>query len=382
MILLSIIGGVMILLAFLYAGILLGALSGLALPARVTSLHDLNEPFVSVIIPVRNEEERIIQCLESLVSQDYQPDKFEVLISDDFSDDRTLKLVENFIQDHPALQCIIVTGDPGKHESFGKKSAIARAIEKASGTLIITTDGDTLHDPRWISSLARYYCETGAKMILGPVIFADENRVFQKLQTLEFLGVMGLTAGFANLGHPVMCNGANLCYEKEVFHEVGGFDGIERYASGDDQFLLSKIKQKYGGHSIRFLDDRNAIVTTLPEKEFGSFVQQRLRWISKSRGYRDLIVLFVGAVSYLFQAMIFTGFCLGFLSPRYLYLAVSLLCFKILLDFPLVFSMARFFNKRHLWPWYIPAQLFQIIYVTISGPIAFLVPVRWKGRRV
>ncbi|MFH1936043.1 MAG: glycosyltransferase family 2 protein, partial [Bacteroidota bacterium] len=206
--------------------------------------------------------------------------------------------------------------------------------------------------------------------------------LFQKLQTLEFLGVMGLTAGFANLGHPVMCNGANLGYEKEAFRQVGGFDGTERYASGDDQFLLWKIHQKYSGRSIRYLDVRQAIVTTPPQSDVKSFFQQRLRWISKSRGYRDRVVLFIGMVSYLFQAMILTGFFLGFLSPLYIYLAVSLLGFKFLVDFPLVFSMARFFRKQHLWPWYILAQLFQVIYVTIVGPMAFLIPVRWKGRRV
>ena len=379
---LAIIGGVMILLAFLYAIILLGALSGMSLPASLPSGPGLPDPFVSVIIPVRNEEERIIECLESLISQDYLSDKIEVLITDDFSEDRTLEAVNSFFQNHPQMQCIIVKGEPGKREGVGKKSALTRAVEKASGTLIITTDADTRHDPGWISSMVRCYRETGVKMILGPVMFAGENHLFQKLQTLEFLGVMGLTAGFANLGHPVMCNGANLCYEKEAFREVGKFEGNERYASGDDQFLLWKIKRKYGGRSIRFLYDRDAIVTTSPEQDPGSFFRQRLRWISKSRGYRDWEVLFIGAVSYLYQAMIFAGFFLGFLSPLYLYLAVSLLCFKILIDFPLVFSMARFFRKQKLWPWYIPAQLFQVIYVAISGPMAFLIPVKWKGRRV
>ncbi len=382
MIWLAIIGGLMLLLALLYAIILLVALSGLSLSVRAKSQPVLNEPFVSVIIPVRNEGDRIIQCLESLILQDYPHGKFEVLISDDFSEERTLDVVNEFIQSHSHLTWIIVKGDPGQITTSGKKGAILRAIEIASGTLILTTDADTQHDPRWISSMALGYCETGAKMILGPVMFLDTKRVFGKLQTLEFLGVMGLTAGFTEIGRPIMCNGANLCYKKEAFYEVGGFSGNEQFASGDDQFLLWKIKQRFGGDSIRFLDDRDAIVTTLPEQGLQSFFRQRFRWISKSRGYHDSMVLAVGAVNYLFQAMIFAGFLLGFLSPLYLYMAVSLLCFKVLVDFPLVFFMARFFGKQHLWIWYIPAQLFQVIYVTISGPMAFLVPVHWKGRRV
>ncbi|TSA30551.1 MAG: glycosyltransferase [Bacteroidetes bacterium] len=382
MMLLAVIGVVMMLLGILYTVILLTALSGLSIPVKETLPLSVTEPFVSVIIPVRNEKHQIGSCLQSLIQQDYPSHRFELIISDDFSDDRTEEQVTRFFQEKSFKNWRIQTGDSGKHPEFGKKKAIERAIDIALGTLILTTDADTTHHPGWISSMIKCHLETGAKMILGPVMLAGESNPFQKMQTLEFLGVMGLTAGFANLGHPLMCNGANLCYEKEVFHEVGGFQGNEQYISGDDQFLLWKVKQRFGGKSIRFPADPDAIVTTPPAADIRSFLRQRLRWISKSRGYRDKLVLLTGAVTYLFQAIIVTGFFLGFLSPLYLYLGVSLFCFKVLADFPLVFSMARFFGKQRLWPWYLPAQLFQVVYVTLSGPLAFLVQSSWKGRKV
>jgi cellulose synthase/poly-beta-1,6-N-acetylglucosamine synthase-like glycosyltransferase len=341
-----------------------------------------NDSFVSVIVPVRNEEDRIVECLESLIAQDYPHTTFEVLISDDFSEDRTMEVVGSFIKNHPQFSWRYVKGDPEKGSESGKKMALARAINLASGSLILTTDADTQRGSSWISAMVKSYNETGAKMILGPVIFSETSRAFGKMQTLEFLGIMGLTAGFASLGRPIMCNGANLCYEKRAFLEVGGFTGNEQFTSGDDQFLLWKMKQAFGGDSIHFLDDRDAIVTTLPEHGLQSFLRQRFRWVSKSRGYRDSIVLLVGAVSYFFQAMILVCFFLGFLSPLYLFFAASLLCFKFLVDIPLIVAMARFFGKQHLLGWYIPAQLFQILYITISGPMALLVSVRWKGRRV
>lgn len=382
MITLVVIGFLMTVLAFLYAMILLMALSGLSLPGRSLSQPVQKNHVVSVVIPVRNEEHQIVRCLESILLQDYDKEGFEVLISDDFSEDKTLDRIHGFIRHHPQLSCNVLTGEETPASGGGKKRAIERAIASASGTLILTTDADTRHTSRWISSMVSAYNETGTKMVLGPVMYSDEHTGFQKIQTLEFLGVMGLTAGFASLGRPVMCNGANLLYEKEAFLEVGGFGGNEAFVSGDDQFLLWKIKSKFGGRSIHFHDDPDAIVTTFPEHGLGSFLQQRLRWISKSRGYRDLTVLSVGAVSYLFQAMILAGFLLIFLSPIYLYLALSLLSFKLLVDFPLVYSMARFFGKRRFLWWYIPAQLFQVMYVTVSGLIAFVIPVRWKGRRV
>lgn len=382
MILLVIIGGLMLLLAILYALILFGALSGLSIPSGTRFSFPELQPDVSVIIPVRNEQDRILLCLESLITQDYPSGKFELLISDDFSEDRTREIIETFIQRHPQQSWILIKGDSEKPSGSGKKAAIARAIHLASGSLILTTDADTQQTSSWISSMVHGYYTTGARMVLGPVMFAKTKGVFGHLQTLEFLGVMGLTAGFANIGRAIMCNGANLCYEKDAFYQSGGFDGNEQFASGDDQFLLWKIKQLFGGRAIRFLDDRGAIVTTLPAHGFRAFFLQRFRWISKSRGYRDPLVLSVGLISYLFQSMILAGFFLGFLSPLYLYLALLLLAFKLFIDIPLVFSMARFFGKLYLWKWYIPAQLFQVLYVTVSGPMALLIPVKWKGRRV
>jgi len=382
MILLVIIGGVMMVLAILYALILFGALSGLSLPTGISSSSEIPLPRVSVIVPARNEALRILPSLESLIAQNYPAGKVEVLISDDFSEDKTREIVEDFIRDHPGQNWKLVAGDPLRPQLKGKKAAITRAVELASGSLIFTTDADTLHTPSWISAMVQGYHQTGARMFLGPVMFSGHTGMFGAIQTLEFLGVMGLTAGFANLGLAIMCNGANLCYEKDAFEQAGGFQGYQGYASGDDQFLLWKIKHLYGGKAIRFSDDREAIITTLPASGVWEFFQQRFRWISKSRGYRDPLVLAIGMISYFFQMMILGGLFLGFLSPVYLYLTGLLFAFKLFVDLPLVFSMARFFGQRNVWVWYLPAQLFQVLYVTISAPLSFLIPVSWKGRQV
>jgi len=379
---LVIIGGIMILLALLYTVILILALSGIALPQNPSSGIHISPSFISIIIPVRNEAKTIIECLKSIVHQKIAPEQFEVIISDDFSEDNTVPIVRSFIAEWPQYNWVIISGDEGKIGQPGKKGAIDHAIRRARGSLIVTTDADTHRGDQWLFSMIRYYRETGAKMILGPVVFDKEQTLFQKLQSLEFLGIMGITAGLANRGMAVMCNGANLGYEKEVFNQAGGFQGNERFASGDDQFLLWSIKRKYGGSAIRFLLDQEAIVTTPGAKSLGDFFSQRLRWVSKSRGYRDGFVLFTGVITYLYQAALLAGFFLGFLSPIFLYLSFALFFFKILVDFPLVFSMARFFGKQQLWPWYIPAQVFQIFYVTLTGPLAFIIPVKWKGRKI
>jgi len=379
---LIIIGGAMILLALLYAFIMMLALTGITLPLQTRDDLPEASPFLSVIVTVRNEEETIKACLETIVTQELAPPHYEIIVSDDFSEDRTSEIVRDCMKRWPRHNWVFVTGEADTAIQPGKKSALARAIKQAKGSLIVTTDADTGRGKYWLSSIIKCYESTTAKMILGPVTFTQERTLLQRLETLEFLGIMGVTAGLANRGMAVMCNGANLVYEKTVFEQTGGFKEHGQFASGDDQFLLGAIKKRYGGDAVHFLLDQDAIVQTKGATNICSFFRQRLRWVSKSRGYSDRFVLFTGAVTYLFQAVLLGGVFLGFLSLDYLFLSIALLLLKLLVDLPIVASMARFFGKRKLLWWYIPAQIFQLIYVTISVPLAFIIPVSWKGRKI
>ena len=81
---------------------------------------------------------------------------------------------------------------------------------------------------------------------------------FDALQTVEFASLIGSGACTMALGHPTMCNGANLCYEKRVFTEVGGFAGVDHLASGDDEFLMHKIAARHPT-GVQFLKRRRPL---------------------------------------------------------------------------------------------------------------------------
>jgi hypothetical protein len=53
----------------------------------------------------------------------------------------------------------------------------------------------------------------------------------------------------------------------------------------------------------------------------------------------------------------------------------------MLLEFPMVGIMARFFGKRKLIGYYFIAQVFQLVYVPVAGMLGLVLPYRWKGRR-
>jgi len=361
-----------LMIAFITAGVL--RKSRTARPVRASAR-------VSVILPVRNEGTGIIACLDDLALQNYPADLFEVIVSDDFSEDYTVEKVRRWAKEHPALKLSVLKGELNREEQQGKKKAIERAVAIASGEIILTTDADTFHEKSWIHSMSGVFRNDEIKMVLGPVGFTCEKGIFQKIQTLEFLGIIGVTAGSANLGIPLMCNGANLAYRKQTFIEAGGYAGNTAFSSGDDQFLMMKFREQFGKDSVVFLTDADAVTLTLPCSSWHDFWEQRLRWVSKSRAYQDRRVITAGILTIGFPLMILAGGVVGIFYPAIFILASLLWFLKILAEYPLVWLMARFFDKKHLLNYYFAAQVFQFFYsiaVAIAGQFT---TVSWKGRR-
>jgi len=335
---------------------------------------------VSVIVAVRNEGNHILRLLEEMRTQDFRDVQMEVIISDDYSEDHTMEFAGRFARQFPGFPLALISSELAPQGAFGKKKAIERAVKQARGEVLLFTDADTFHGSSWITSMVKNFKNKSQQMILGPVFFCNEKNLLQKIQTLEFLGLMATTAGSAGLGYPVMCNGANLAYRRHAFYETGGFSGNQQYGSGDDQFMMSAIRKQYGKRAIYFNFDPLAIVTTIPESTLTGFFHQRIRWVSKSRGYSDRAVLLTGLVTYMLHVLLLPGFFLGLWNSRILILSLVLWLVKILMEYPMVGIMSRFSAKQEFRGYYFIAQVFQLIYVPLAGILGLILPYRWKGR--
>jgi poly-beta-1,6-N-acetyl-D-glucosamine synthase len=338
--------------------------------------------FVSVIVAVRNEACNIMSILEEMHGQDYPHGFMEVIVTDDYSEDDTMAIAGRYAKEHPEFPLVLATSPLAGLSCPGKKMAIERAVALAKGEVLLFTDADTGRGPGWISSMVSGFESTAIQMVLGPVYFCNERNLLQRIQSLEFMGLMGTTAGSAALGYPVMCNGANLAYRREAFLQTGGFSINLGYSSGDDQFMLSAIRKRFGKGSIVFNADQRSIVSTGAEATLKGFIHQRIRWVSKSRGYRDPAVILVGIVTYLVHFLLAGGIILGALSPVLFRLSLFLWLAKILLEYPMVWTMMRFFGKKKLAGYYFIAQVFQLFYVPLAGMLGLLLPYKWKGRLI
>ena len=371
------------LVCFCYVLLMLAYLIGwIKTPARLLKLPTSNSPKeslgtefqtkVSVIIPARNEEKNILNCLSSLYRQTCPVNNFEIIVVDDHSSDRTAEFIYQL--DIPNLKLIQLS-----ENKKGKKQALAEGIKNAGGNLIITTDADCEAGEKWISSIVSFYEKEKPKMIVAPVLLANENSLSEIFQSQE-MTVLTASAGaslYYNL--PILCSGANLIYEKEAFISVNGFEGVERTATGDDIFLMLKMNKKFP-KQIAYLKSTDAVVFTRPKKHSPDAWKQRKRWASKTFHYGFSPVMWVAVLVFLANFFILLSVILSIINVKFVPALITALPIKCMVDYMLYHSASSFFRKRNHPLIFVLASCIYPVYAGIIGLISPFTNYSWKGR--
>ncbi|MDB5283768.1 MAG: hypothetical protein JWO06_2843 [Bacteroidota bacterium] len=346
------------------------------------SISDADLPFVSVVIPVRNEADYIKDCLESIFKQNYPQDKFEVVVIDDYSTDPTLQIAREFKQPNLlVLDLQQYLGNPGEY-SPNKKKALALGVKNARGEIVITTDGDCAMAENWLRTMTGFYLQNDCKLITGPVLIKPARNPLAWFQQLDVITMLGITGATIRNNFPTMCNGANLMYSKKVFHDVEGFKGNHEVPTGDDIFLMHKINERYPG-SIGFVKNFDACVFTKAEKGLGGFVAQRIRWVSKSRRFNDVKVTLVLVFAYLFNFFIIIAAVQAIQPDEWSWLPVAIAGgTKIFIDVVFAIPVTYFFRKMILLLLLPVIEIFHVLYVVLVGALSLTGRYRWKDRLV
>lgn len=334
---------------------------------------------LAVLVAARNEAATIGNLLNALLQQNYPPELLQIIVIDDHSDDETASIVASYAkQYHAQIRLLSATGE-------GKKAALTQAIAATTAELIVTTDADCMPLSRnWLRHLTYTYTQKNAKAIAAPVLFHQEINGLGRFQTLDFVGMMGVTAAGLQTQTILLCNGANFAFPRTVFYEVGGYAENEQWASGDDVFLLHKIAARYP-NNLEFVKHLDAVMLTEPKHDFEGFIAQRVRWGTKNRSYTKPIVTLVLAFVWFYCTLLlgFSLFC--WLSLPLLGSVLGAILLKTSFDFYFLRQLARFFKRTDLMamPVFLPSQLAYIVYLAAIGIAANLVKTyKWKGRSV
>jgi cellulose synthase/poly-beta-1,6-N-acetylglucosamine synthase-like glycosyltransferase len=331
-----------------------------------------NPPGVSVVIAFRNEATNLGQLVRDLGSSVFPADRFEVILVNDHSEDNSVEVASQVMAGYPNVRLLQLPKD-----QLGKKSALRFGIEQSRFGVIATTDADCTLSKNWLTCVASYFEDENTKLLLGPVKLSDDGTFFGQLQIVEFVSVAGTTAATVGLGHPVMANGANFAFRKNVYEEVGGYDDNLAVPSGDDEFLMRKIFARYPA-GVRYLNYYEAAVSTPPQPDLVTFVHQRMRWAGKWRHNPDWVArglaVFILAAQCSFLALLLANFQ----APG---TTSFLVVVKVLVEGIFIGWMCRFLDRPFNAVAFLVIQLFYPLYVLVIGVGSLFLSYRWKGRR-
>ncbi len=335
-------------------------------------------PTISIVVPVRNEEVHIGKLLTDIQSQTYPSEFIEVLVIDDDSTDNTVQIITEL--GYKNVKVIPLKVDE-KINAY-KKRAITLGVNNSEAELIVTTDGDCRVTENWIASIVDYYLKEKVQFISAPVSYHLEKTWFEKVQTIEFQYLIGAAAACIKNGIPNTCNGANMIFTRNLFHEIDGYEGIDMKASGDDEMLLHKVYNKHP-NLIGFLKSKSAVVLTYAKNDFNGFLQQRIRWASNESAFTDYRTSTMLISIFLFNLVLLGSVVYSFYSAEIsTYLKVAFL-FKFLFDGIFILQTLWFFKRISLLPYIILVIILYTPYIIIVGLLGnFSTTYVWKGRKV
>jgi cellulose synthase/poly-beta-1,6-N-acetylglucosamine synthase-like glycosyltransferase len=336
----------------------------------------------SIIIPARNEAGNIDRFLPSILEQQYPIELFDVTIINDHSTDETAIRVQALQKKYAQLFLIELSEhmEDGVTNAY-KKKAIEIAIAQSKGDWILTTDADCLAGPSWLKQYDAYIQKEQPVLVAAPVMFFNTGSFLSLFQVLDFMSLQGITAAAVSASSHAMCNGANLAYLKNAFYEVGQFRGIDHIASGDDMFLIQKIKQRFPG-KLGYLFQEKAIIQTEAMPDWKSFLNQRIRWASKADSYQDKYIFMVLLLVYLFNfSLLLMAISAFFVENGWSYLIIAI-ALKTIVELSFMIPVSRFFGLTETLGWFPIMQPFHILYTVIAGWLGKFGSYQWKGRKL
>lgn len=335
---------------------------------KYQKILDEELPALTVVVAARDEEENILNCMQSLNNLVYPEGKLEIIIVNDHSSDSTGEIIASFIKSKPKFKSLSPESSIGSLK--GKTNALANAIKISSGEIILTTDADCIVSPNWAKTIASYYKDDVG--FVGGFTTQENYNAFAGMQAIDFVYLLTVAAGTINLGKPLSCIGNNMSYRKSVYLEIGGYEGLPFSVTEDFNLLMAIYNLKK--YKIIYPLDENALVTSKVCPNWKTLYWQKKRW-GVGGMKSDLIGYSVMAWGYIVHAaMLLLPF---FFSLSALYLSV----FKICIDYFFVKPVFKKLKLRMKFSHFIAFEIYFIIYVLV---LPFIVlpnrKVKWKGR--
>jgi len=329
-------------------------------------------PKISILVALRDEEQTLEACVESLLQLDYPKKSLEILLINDRSSDRTSELVEKMKSKSDVIETLhIKAGIPGLS---GKANAITQGMENCSGALILVTDGDCRVPTSWAKAHAAYYQKDVG--LVGGFTLLDEQKdqasVFGKMQSLDWAYLLSVGTGFMGFGIPLSVLGNNFSFRREAYEKVGGYRNMGFTIIED--FALMKTLVKKTLWKVLYPIDSKMLVYSQPMPDFKAFYNQRKRWSAggKEVGLYGKSLMFISVMVHMLIPISFFVCDL-----RFSFLALIIV---LLADFGLLCRTTGLVQRRDLLKYFLLWEGFYFLYTIMFTPVLLLpTTVKWKN---
>jgi len=221
--------------------------------------------FISVLIPVFNEEESIEDTIKHVLQINYPKKKLEIIVINDGSTDNTEKIVKKLIKKYKQIRLI-------NKKNSGKADSLNQGMEIARGELIAVVDSDSFPGKESLKKLTGFFSDPqmGAVTSFVKVRNKDKN-FFAKIQSIEYM-ILGWSRKLLDFIDSVyVTNGPLSLYRKSFAEKVGGFD--KNTVTEDIDITWNMLYHNY--KTGMCLDTE---VTTIVPIKFKEWFRQRTRW--------------------------------------------------------------------------------------------------------
>lgn len=327
-----------------------------------------SQPFISVLIAARNEESNLSNCLESVLNQSYDTDRFEVIVINDHSTDGTETICRTF-----ATRFHNFSYANARDDSLlkGKTNALDQGIETARGEIILITDADCSVPRTWVEGTARRYSQSVG--LVGGITLQKAGNWFEGMQSLDWAFLLGLASATVTLRNPLSTIGNNLSFRKSAYAGVGGYRKIPFSVTEDFMLFQSIVKTEKWDYLCPI--DPNVLVVSQPCSSWKELLRQKQRW---GRGGLDMKLsgFSIMTIGFGLDAVILLSFALG--NPLF---AMSSILFKMAGDYSFLRTLLKKLDRMDHLKYFLAFQVYFFLYVLLLPFIVFFGgKVVWKGR--
>ena len=335
------------------------------------SINSQNKlPYISVIVPARNEEKNIHKCIKSIAENNYPKDKYEIIVIDDRSQDLTSEVIKGLFDDYSNLRLLQIKAETEELNLRGKPGALQAGIESSKGEIILMTDADCTVENNWIRTIANLY-EDDSLGLVASFTYVKGRAVFQIFQSIEWVYMHILAAAGIGLHQPLGCFGNNLSVRKSDFIKVGGYRNI-KFSVTEDLALLQEIFSL--GRKVTHLCHADAKVSTLPVRSTSEYFRQHHRW-----AIGGLLLGWRATIFVLSTAALWLAVIMSIIISEPL-LIIAALASRMMGDFSLIYPTLSVLKLDKLKKWILPADLFIIIVELIVPFLLLDTQIVWKGQ--